>query len=224
MNKAVNKRLDDLAAAISRHEEAVEQKFNQKTVAIVKYRTGLEGGRKHELAETAAYFKVSTTWVGKAMRDVTAYCEELDKQTPKATETVGNATVTPLVATIQDGRVKVEGGNKLLAAEVQSDLQVMLDQQAKQAKGLQEIARQAKEAQDNMSLRHVVAFFTILVGIVVAYVTIVKAPELSQLRIGIGSVAGGAAITYGLGVYRAAVRWEGKRNGLLEAARLIKGV
>jgi len=89
MNKATAKKLMKLHRLFMKYEEAVERNFTKKQVAIAKYRMGYNEGeevpnRLHELAETAKHFKCSVSYVTKIMRDVTDFCNEMEKTAKKA--------------------------------------------------------------------------------------------------------------------------------------------
>lgn len=76
-------KLSKLRASVERHEEAIEQNFSPKTVAIIKTRLGMEGGDMMYAKEVAKVLKVSESWVNKVQKEITDFCKEMDKKTPK---------------------------------------------------------------------------------------------------------------------------------------------
>ena len=88
MNKATVKKLEKLHKLFKKHEEAVEENFTAKQVAIAKYRMGYDEGaanptRLHELSEVSAHFKCSISYVTKIMRDVSDFLKEMERNYKK---------------------------------------------------------------------------------------------------------------------------------------------
>lgn len=88
MNKATVKKLEKLHKVFKKHEEAVEENFTTKQVAIAKYRMGYDEGadnptRLHELSEVSEHFKCSISYVTKIMRDVTDFLNEMERDYKK---------------------------------------------------------------------------------------------------------------------------------------------
>lgn len=79
MTKKNLQKLRKLADAVKRHEEAIEQNFTPRTVAVIKMRVGAEGGEPLMAKDVAKALKVSESWVNKAQKQITDFCAELDR-------------------------------------------------------------------------------------------------------------------------------------------------
>lgn len=242
MNKSVKKRLADLREALGRHEEAAEKHFSAKTVAIVKYRVGAEDGAVHEMEDTAKHFNVSTTWVGKATKQISDFCAELDKKVTKkavkktarkvpvqSEEKESGVRIAIMSAKIENGKVTVKHADPKVAAMVQEDLQKMLDE-AKPCgeceacvgnKTKMEIAEEARRLNNKAGSRGAWAFIALISALLLGLVVTAKSGELTSMQVAVGYGLVALISFAGLVSYISGVSYLGKRNGLLEGLRRL---
>lgn len=237
MNKATVAKLEKLNKRFHKHEEAIEENFSAKQVAIVRYRIGAEDNALHELKDVAAHFKCSVSYVTKVIRDITDFCIEMDKKypkTPKKGQTKqkeDGVKVAVMSAKIVDGKVTVQHSDPELAKQVEHDLQEMVDTTMR-GEGCgecpacvhntrMELGQKAMKLQSKATNRAFWAFMALIFALVLAVVVTVKTSELTagQAAAGYGLVA--VVALFGLISYISGVSLIGKRNGLLEAARNI---
>lgn len=217
MNKTTVKRLNKIAEDMQRHEEAIERKMNTKTVAIVKFRVGLEDGVPHSILDTATYFDVSDTWVSACTRKVQKLVVELDKQQPKPEP----SKVGVMTATIKDGVVEVKHNDPAIGEEIRNTLQGMVDEQTNVRNSKMEIAHEAHVLQGKANTKGFVAFMAMILALVIGLVTAIKTPELTAIQVSLGYLGTAFIAFLGLIQYVLGVSCMSKRNGLLSALRTI---
>lgn len=242
MNKATVKKLEKLHKGFKKHEEAIEQNFTAKQTAIVRYRIGAEDNALHELKDVAAHFKCSVSYITKVIRDVTDFITEMEKgrnvkkypkqtrkNTPEAKE--DGVKVAVMTAKIENGKVTVKCADPEVQKQVQADLQEMVDKTMRQGgcgecracinNRRMELGQKAMKLQKQAEDKNFFAWMCVVVAFVIALITTVKLPVISD---GMAAWLYGATALVafvGLMKYIGSVSLTSKRNGLLEAVRNI---
>lgn len=238
--------MNDLAKAIGRHEEAVEKNFSPKTVGIVKFRVGLEDGTPHSMKDTATYFDVSTAWVGKATKDIADFCKEMGKKIPtpvkdakrkkKAAPDKKELKVAVMSAKIVDGKIVVKHDDPELAAQVQSEMQEMLDSEMNGMtldmkeggcgncagcirKKKKELGQQALALKSKAVSHAIWSFSLLLFALIVAMAVSIKSEVMSDPNIMWGYIIAGVMAVVGLRFYISGVSCKSGSQGIMESIR-----
>lgn len=215
MTKSRAKKLHAIGASLERHEEAAEKNFSVKTVGIVKYLCGSEGGRLRTAKEAAKRFNVSESWVSKAQKLVSDFCTEMDKTAPKQEAPQARRMDFKGEINLETAVVQVSGD----AAEIDK-IQEALVAVVKQADGLvtQKIKHHAMMATQKLSkqVTSLLVWATvsfIVSAIISVWATIVDPVGAKDL------VAMGLSfffIVTGVTLMVKAVSLKGERRGLLQ--------
>jgi hypothetical protein len=188
MNKRIVGKLNKIAERFKLVETAkgikeLEEMFSSKTIAIVKYRVGLDNGQMHSVEETAKAFKVSESWVLQAQKKIENYV--FGKTTGKkravkkvvAKKAVVPAEPKPAKLTMvgsfnmATGEVNIEMADSNLNDESKEALTQLFKMVYEDTKG-RTVAKMRKEAHDittSADSKGLIGILLILVGIVIEF-------------------------------------------------------
>lgn len=219
MNKTTVKKLEQLGNDFLGNEESIEQKFTAKQVAIMRYRLGIEGGRKHELSEVAQHFDCSVSYVTKIMRKLAEYVAKAEP----ASDTTKVGVMSGKID--EDGNVLVEGPDPEAAKELQKSVQNVVDainHKEKLNESMGEVAKQAKDLQRQASRRALWSVILMIVATVFLMIGFVRADAADALRTFVTFSVAAVAAAIALIVYVSGVAKINRCAGLIDALRAIK--
>lgn len=132
-------------------------------------------------------------------------------------------------AKIEGGKVSVKHADPKIAAEVQENLQKMLDgakpcgecESCLANKAKMSLAEEARTLNNKAGTRGAWAFIALVSALILALVVTVKADGLSSLQVAVGYGLVAVIAFAGLISYISGVSYLGKRNGLLEGIRKL---
>lgn len=236
MRKSVVKNLEPLKKLVERFEEAIEENFTHKQVAIIKMRLGIDGGSFMYAKDVAKKLKVSESWVNKTEKDIRDFVKELAKKAPRVkvrkarsiTENTGAATQTVGLRKVMfKGRFNIANGDVEVEADGDSNLgevEAMLSSVAESAREgylKTEIASETRRLAEEASNKFFGAFLGVVISVIALLIGLVTTNN--------GSHADAAVFMYtiaalsaavGLSKYISGVSLRGERRGLLRVREL----
>lgn len=181
MNKRIVGKLTKIAdrykvVTAARGKKALEDAFSSKTIAIVKYRVGLDDGDFHEVRETAEHFGVSESWVCQAQTKVEKFLfgkTSLPKQKKVKEQVTKEARlICAGVFNIHSGELRIEAETSEIKAELEEGFkriitQVQGDRFSKMRSAVAEKARVAgRKANNTSNLAVLMAIVAIVISMV----------------------------------------------------------
>lgn len=233
MNKRIVGKLNKIAERFKLVETAkgikeLEEMFSSKTIAIVKYRVGLDNGQMHSVEETAKAFKVSESWVLQAQKKIENYV--FGKTTGKkraVRKAVAKKSVAPaepkpaklaMVGSFNmaTGEVNIEMADSNLNDESKEALTQLFKMVYEDTKGrtIATMRKEAHEIQQKADSMGWVAVVLVIIGAIIEFGSIVW---LSSI---VGTIGGLVLLIIGVVKSINATNLSAEARGLRRASRM----